>query len=312
MRSRKLLADGYAYFFGKSSFQYIHSSDQFFLYPVDLRFTIKREDIYYTPKDAHGLPQKEYHSVGLQYNPTRMAAYALGHWNNYKIESCPSSEKEFIKAANWFLDNSDGLWRYTFDWGQETSPWISCMSQGEGISVLVRAYSLTQIKDYLEAAQRAAVPFTKSIQDGGVLSRLPKSNDLFFEEYPSGTAKHVLNGYLYSLIGIVELCRFVPEAADLCRLDEHLSSLENNISRWDMGFWSAYDLEGEGQKVRNYTTFDYHSHHLAQLFYLSETLDSDYLKQVCKRWSNYSRSLKNRLKAFSGKVKYRIKVPAQC
>src|SRR5699024_12308151 len=74
-------------------------------------------------------------------------------------------------------------------------------AQGQIISVLTRAYQLTNNPLYKKISLKAIIPFEKKIELGGVVSHL--GNDIFFEEYPTNNPKNVLNGYLFSMIGII-------------------------------------------------------------------------------------------------------------
>ena len=59
-------------------------------------------------------------------------------------------------------------------------------------------------RSYLAAAARAAAVFNISSQEGGVrgevLGRYP-----WYEEYPTAPSSHILNGFMYGLVGLQEL-----------------------------------------------------------------------------------------------------------
>lgn len=277
---------------------------------MDLDFTLDKEVFYYQPRDKNNIPVKLYQSVGQQYNPTRISSFALAHYNRYMRHDNAENLDVFMKMAEWFMRDKNGLWYYNFDWGDLCAPWLSCMSQGEGISVLVRAYKVTGDEKYLEKAIQSTIPLKQSIEAGGVRSFID-NDSVFLEEYPTKTPIHVLNGFLYAMIGLIELRKFKPECVNALDFDGLLDTLVNNIGRWDLGYWSAYDLSHETNFQANACTVSYHNLHISQLSFVADQTGRPELIDTVKRWQVYAASPINRVRAFYSKVKFRIKVPAQ-
>lgn len=279
------------------------------IYPIDLQFTLDDEDTFYAPFDECGIPQKRYSSVGVQYNPTRVAAYGFALWNSYKIKGCTESLSKFMQVADWFLTFTDGRFNYNFDWERNQSPWVSGMAQGEGISILVRAYDISKNKQYLDRAFDAVEILLLPCSEGGVLSYL--DGGMFFEEYPDGSSNRVLNGFMYTLIGLLELKQLTGnEKINLVTADA-LKTLARNISRWNLNGWSSYDLNNEGGVLRNYATMDYHSLHVAQLNYIISHCDAKELCDARREWSNSVTRVTKRLEALIRKVIFRIRYKPQ-
>jgi len=310
LRWRKLAHDVQGYLVGNADFTFVENALNTWHYPLDLEFTLRDPGFYFAPRDAEGLPIRLYRSVGIQYNPTRIAAYALAHYNRYLRTQVEESRAQFLKAAEWFMRSPEGLWWYTYPWQDLQAPWLSAMAQGEGISVLVRAWVLTHEVRYLDQARRALIPFAQSIEAGGVRSTL-EDGCPFLEEYPSSSPVHVLNGFLYALIGLADLHRVAPEMTDSIGLDDFLNTLEHHIEAWDAGFWSLYDLSHLYKGRRNFTTVSYHNLHISQLSFLGHLFRRPHLMQVATRWTEYAHHMSNRLRAFWGKVRYRLQEPAQ-
>ncbi|NEP01158.1 MAG: D-glucuronyl C5-epimerase [Symploca sp. SIO2E9] len=278
------------------------------IYPIDLEFTLLKEGKYYSPKDLHGTPIKKYKSVGSQYNPTRIAAYALAHFNRYFNNHNQTSHDIFLQMADWFMKSEDGIWRYLFNWNDLKAPWISCMSQGEGISVLTRAYWLTKNDKYLQQAIKATAPFSLYICEGGVRSKIDGKWE-FLEEYPSSSPTHTLNGFLYTLIGILDLSEFYPQTIHETGLNELLKTLSSQWQLWDLSYWSAYDLHLSKSRLRNYVTVSYHKIHISLVRYLYSRFEDLELKECFETWLDYYNSPINRVRALAAKVKYRMEVP---
>ncbi len=307
----KLLRDVASYLRRNCDFSYREDAVTSTAYPVDLAFTLEREDLYYRPKDADGLPVRIYLSAGRQYNPTRIAAYALAHYNRYLDHEDEADKATFFRAAEWFMRSPDGRWRYEFDWGELKAPWVSAMAQGEGVSVLVRAWYLSGEDRYLEQALRALEPFTQPANEGGVLSFL-ESGDPFLEEYPTPRPVHVLNGFLYAVIGLADLERIAGQVLPKgLRASDWLGVLTKHLNGWNLGFWSAYDLAVGRYGLRNPATVSYHRLHIAQLRFLGEWGSSDVLIAVARQWQAYLKSTVNRVRALALKISFRSlhKVP---
>jgi hypothetical protein len=306
----KHLRDVAHYVSGSAEFELNESALRSWAYPVSFEFTLEHETRFYSPKDAAGLPLRVYKSVGSQYNPTRIAAYGLAHFNRYLASSGSECRETFMKTADWFAAAGDGRWSYHFDWNDLNAPWISCMTQGQGISVLARAYHLTGEAKYLESARMALTPLRRPLSMGGVRSRLDDASE-FLEEYPSSAPVHVLNGFLFALIGIYDLMRLEPGFGPSAGFDELVQSLESNIGKWDLGYWSAYDVSTGAYGIRNATTMAYHRLHITQLRFLGTMLNRAVLRDTADRWDAQSKSVAHRLRALASKLLYRSLVRTQ-
>lgn len=305
----KLSVDISEAFLGSNKYELFNIIGNGNCYPLDLRFTLSNEQFYYAPKDPLGIPVKQYKTAGIQYNPTRIAAFALAHFNQYISDGNPNSRNTFLSMADWFLKSEDGLWKYNFDWGDLKAPWISGMAQGEGISVLVRAYLLTENAKYLDKAFQAIYPFSLSVENGGVRSKLDGKWD-FLEEYPSKRPSHTLNGFLYALVGIKDLIDIEPDIESQTGFSELIDTLSNQWFRWDLSTWSAYDLQRSPSGKANFATVSYHKIHIALMRYLGTQLNEPQLQKCSNKWLGDYMSLLKRVRALWGKISYRLELPA--
>nr|CAD7444162.1 unnamed protein product [Timema bartmani] len=207
---------------------------------------------------------------------------------------------QFYDAARWFVrhqDPSTGGWpnpvkRRVAPGMADLEPgWYSAMGQGHAISVLARAYHHSGgDPQYLRSAVAALRPFRVPSAEGGVLSSF-LGKFPWYEEYPTIPASFVLNGFIYSLLGLYDLKTisspdYVKEAADL--FDQGMSSLKRLLLLYDTGSGTSYDLRHFTLgSPPNLARWDYHATHVNQLLLLA-TIDRDpLLISTAERWIGY-------------------------
>src|SRR5690242_10859672 len=147
---------------------------------------------YAGPYDEQGIPLLDYQGrLGRQYNPIAIAQYGLGNFNAFSRTGDTGRRQKFLAFADWLVANLEtnraGLrvWNHHFDWEYRTTlrtPWQSALAQGQGISVLVRAFSQTRNSKYMEAAANAFAAFKKETWEGGML-HIDEHGDVWLEEY---------------------------------------------------------------------------------------------------------------------------------
>lgn len=305
----KLIKDVHSFIKGTDVFGYNVSCIDDSTYPLDLSFTLIESNFYYKNIDENGIPYRVYSSVGKQYNPTRVAAYGLAHYNDYINNGSQESKKVFLSMADWFMSKPSGEYGYSFDWEDLKAPWLSCMAQGEAASLLVRAYKTTDNKAYLDQALLSLKPLYKTIVEGGVQS-LIDNKYIFLEEYPSFRSAHVLNGFLYALTGVIET-RLITEDKDLKYLEENLVySLIENLHRWGTKYWSYYQIDSD-KVIKNFCTPAYHNLHITQLKFINKHYPDPKLEEKIYFWSKGSYRMDIRMRALIGKATYRIINKAQ-
>lgn len=185
-------------------------------------------------------------------SPMMVAQGALGFWERH-LDGEPEAAACFLSMADWLVARAvprgDGV-AWLHDYPTEKyllqPGWISGMTQGEAISVLLRAHVLTGEQRYLTTARQAFEPFRVDVRDGGVVRELDGS--LVIEEYPTETPTAVLNGWIFGLLGLHELALVLPDdeavAATLARCRDGLLTL---LPRYDAGWWSRYSLRDHGR-----------------------------------------------------------------
>lgn len=278
------------------------------LYAIDWSYQLAREPDYFAPKDLEGIPLRQYRApLGMRYLPSRIATYGLTHWNLWRRTGGEHHRQEFLTVVAWLRRSErDGRFEHDFDAAGMPAGWISCISQGEAISALTRAYTLTGDAGYLAAAHRANHWLTLPEEQGGLLSRLPDGS-LFVEEYPGSPIRHVLNGCLYAALGIADLCRADPtDRAVADFFSELMRGVASNISAWDANGWSVYDYASGTSQRRNLNTMTYQLLQVAQLAFLADASGELALREASQRWARAVGRPSTRLRALMRKIAYRL------
>ncbi|XP_048775492.1 D-glucuronyl C5-epimerase B-like [Ostrea edulis] len=214
------------------------------------------------------------------------------------ILSTHAHKNLFFDAANYFVRHQDprGGWpvkvtRKLIPEVMELEPgWYSAMGQGQAISLLVRAYVASKDSTYLEAAGRALDIFDIPSSEGGVLAKFLNKYD-WYEEYPTTPSSFVLNGFIYSLIGLYDLKeiaigRIREKAAKL--YEKGMMTLKTMLPMFDSGIGTFYDLRHiTAGLAPNRARWDYHKVHIKQLYLLVELDDDKLFKNTLQRWKGY-------------------------
>ena len=263
--------------------------------------------------DASGVPQLDYHGhIGMQYNPIAIAQYGLGNYNLWRHTANPDRRKKFFLIADWLAShlesnsNEIAVWNHHFDWEYRDTlkaPWYSALAQGQGISVLVRAYKESHDAHYLDAARAAFLSFQRPIEEGGV-AFTDESGDLWFEEYIVSPPTHILNGFIWALWGVYDYALATREGAANELFARGVRTLLHNLDRYDLGFWSLY--EQSGTRLPMVASPFYHRLHIVQLRIMHRLTGEEPFARVADRWRDYARSRINRARALVYKSAFKL------
>jgi len=185
------------------------------------------------------------------------------------------------------------------------TPWLSAMAQGEGASLLVRVYQETGEEVFAEAARRALRLLFVSTKERGVQASLGGRG--FPEEYPTDPPSLVLNGAIFALWGLHDVGVALADTHATRAFSEGVDTLAAEIHRWDLGYWSRYDLFPH--PVVNVASSFYHELHVNQLTALNRMAPRRELELAVERFRAYAASRPNRARAFGHKVLFRMAVP---
>lgn len=263
--------------------------------------------------DEQGIPMLDYHgTIGTQYNPIAIAQYGLGNYNLFQRTGEERNREKFILAADWLRDalveNQSGVpvWIHNFDFEYQEvlrSPWYSGLAQGQGLSVLVRAYQLTKNEEYLEAAHQAFTAFKLPVTEGGVIVEDEKGY-LWIEEYIISQPTHILNGFIWALWGVYDYYLAAKSEAAKKLYDCGLKTLVENLHRYDTGSWSLYELSS--LKLKMVASPFYHQLHIVQLRILYNMTGEETFLEYAERWASYLKKPFNRWKALLKKMLFKI------
>lgn len=228
----------------------------------------------------------------VAYSPGDIAQYALNQYLQYMETENPAHRKGFLVQADWLVENQvwdgrQGIWLYNFPLPQYDleHPWASSLSQGLGISVLLRAYCLTGNEPYFSAAQRAYQSFLIPIEDGGVAWK--SSEDLFFEEIP--LPYHILNGNIFGLLGLYDYYRVTQSQEAEVLIERNLRTTAIWLPLYDTGYWSNYSLIPRslfGFEIA-LASPSYHDLHIDLLRVLGDITGRPLFFEYAITWENY-------------------------
>src|SRR5215831_21222944 len=127
-----------------------HTVSELLSYPVE-------------PSLLLSFPDIPTHTVGVSSDgdltgrhPTIIAQVALVHWNRYLETNGDIHRECFLEQASWLVKHASGTRDDSGGWPIASphpdfptrGPWLSALTQGIAISVLLRAYQLTREQPY--------------------------------------------------------------------------------------------------------------------------------------------------------------------
>lgn len=251
--------------------------------------------------DEQGVPRKSYRAQGPQYNPLFIAWWGLFNLQRYLSTQDYIYCRKFLVQVDWLKANAvhrpDGavVWPCYFDWQEGrcklSSPWISAMYQGVVISTLIRAYRMDRDQDLLDLCHKAVKVFSQSIEEGGVKTLVVAGS--LYEEYPAYPLPRVLDGFLFSLLGLYDLAT-ETDSPDIRRLfNDGIEGLKGTLESWNYkNKWSWYGSHGYLCPPH------YHKLNASLLAILGRLTDDQTLLRYAGLWDNTQRSLADKTEIF--------------
>ena len=231
------------------------------------------------------------------YLPLYISTSAIGFANKVQDgENREENLKYFLNHVNWLKDNlrlsthdgvKYGVWEHNFRFPygiyKLEVPWRSGMAQGEGVTVLNKAYEITGDVSYLEYAKYALNAFFIDIKDGGVTYK-DSENEWWFEEYAraaDGVEPRVLNGAIWAILDVYEFWKTTGDQDAKTLFVKGTNSIKNRLGEYDTGRWTYYDAIG------TIATKHYHGDHIKLTQKLYEITGEKIFLEYNKKWSKY-------------------------
>jgi heparosan-N-sulfate-glucuronate 5-epimerase len=202
--------------------------------------------------DSAGIPRVRYQGRREPvYNPVTVAQHGLQQLSYFALTGRRPHLHRAVRAARWFEQTQDrrtGKWLYRFRWRVVRTrltlraPWASAMAQGQAMSLLTRVYLATGERRYLAAAVRAMRPLGRSVRRGGLLARL--QGRPWYEEYPTRPPSFVLNGFMFTLLGLHDLGAVRSSRGARALYRRGLQTLAASLHLYDTPSGSLYHLAG--------------------------------------------------------------------
>lgn len=246
------------------------------------------------PKDL--IPITVHDNGAVEYFSIAIFQYGLAAYDLWLLTNDISMLKKFNNCVEWAINNQliSGAW-ITFATQNIEQPY-SAMAQGEGISLMVRAYKLTNNLKYLESAHRAMLFMLTPREKGGVCEYI--GDDLFLYEFTYLPC--VLNGWIFAAWGLFDYYKTTKDSYVKSMWERTIQTLAKNLSTYDAGYWSYYN------DMKALASPFYHNLHIAQLKVLYELTNINEFKSTAMLWEKYNKSFLNRMKAFSKKALQKI------
>ena len=238
------------------------------------------------------IPMSTDEKAGKVYFPIAIFQYGLGAYDLYIGTGKEIYKDQFMRCVDWAINNQEeiGAWN-NFGFVQVEAPYSS-MCQGEGCSLLLRAYKETGNVSYLTAATKAIDFMLLPIDKGGTTEYL--NEEIIFYEYTNKST--ILNGWIFSFFGLYELNLILNDAKYKELVGISVCSLKNHINDFDLGFWSKYDMD------KMIASPFYHKLHIAQLKALVMIDDDAAFSEMLAEFERYQNSWWNRQRAFIKKA----------
>ncbi len=216
--------------------------------------------LYYFTLDGLGIVCLQFTLFGgsaKQYFPVTVQQYALCQYNLYVQNKKREHKETFLHHADWLLESLKvrgnlAYWPYTwpmrileYTW-KKPYDWASCIAQGQGLSVLIRAHSLTKDKKYLAPCKKLLKSFETDYRKSGGILETDRYGDAWYLEFPA-TVRHgrVLNGFLYALIGLWEYYLYTKDKQAKKLFETGKETAAKNLDLYDLDWgwfkWSRYD-----------------------------------------------------------------------
>ena len=225
--------------------------------------------------------------------PVTIFQYGLGAYDLFLQCGDEKYLKKFMQCVKWTLLHQDnkGRWNNFFHVCPDNP--YGAMAQGEGASLLLRAFVYTGEEKYFVAAKKAIDYMLLSVTEGG--TTLYDNEEVLFAEYTHLPV--VMNGWIFSWWGLYDYVLVTSDKGHYKQiLDASCDSLEKNLSKFKTFYWSKYDLGGKMASPF------YHNLHIAQMEAMYQLTGRVVFREYAQRWKRQQRNILCKSIAFAEKA----------
>jgi hypothetical protein len=281
---------GYDY---RTGFQQYSPSGDFLNYGAQIRF---RDIPGIIALDHDGIPMVWYEDA-YYYNPVTVAEHALSLYGRYtRGENTLSAFRTAVDRLVSLQDES-GAFRYTFQYKYIDTVlepgWTSGLAQGYALSVFARAVVSLGDRRYVDAGDRALEFLTTPVASGGVMDTMASLHGslgsfVFFQEIVNSPPSYILNGFMFALLGLYDWSQ-LGGAKESARsyFQRGVLTLSNILQYYDLGAYSAYDLQHITYGRAPHVAGEYHQIHIYQLHALASITNAPELSATELAWRGY-------------------------
>ncbi|MBS1927282.1 MAG: hypothetical protein JST95_01645 [Bacteroidetes bacterium] len=285
------------YFKAMPDYWKLTDPDKLHKYPIGYYPLSFRDRLYqghYIDFDAEGLPMFPSRTGELVHFCTGMCSFAFAHWEEFLNTGDSVNAGHVLKVADYLIKMAEprsngSLMILDYDSDKRDNGVTCGMNQGESISVLCRAYCISNNRNYLDAAKKMAISFGEDYGHDGVRGYLEPNGAPWYLE----GGKMILNGHNYSLFGLRDLYAVSGERWVKEYLETGIKSVVESIHFFDNGYWSWYWLN----KPHYIASAMYHNLHVCQLKALARLSGEDKLSIYADRFAGYAQSPIKRTRA---------------
>jgi D-glucuronyl C5-epimerase C-terminus. len=211
--------------------------------------------------------------------PVAIFQYGLGAYDLFLTSSDEKYLRKFRQCVDWAIKHQEdsGAWS-NFFYIYKEHPY-GAMCQGEGASLLIRAYKQFKDESYIVAARKAIEFMLKPVEQGGTSVYTAGLVLLEYTHLPV-----VLNGWIFSAFGLYDMSLITKEKQYKEAFEKTINTMLNKLAQFDNGYWSLYDLDGK------ITSPFYHNLHIAQMQALYQITGNKIFNEYVERWQKFQNS----------------------
>lgn len=242
-----------------------------------------REKVSFAPEhiDNASIPFVITEKGNKFYFPVAIFQYAFGLLDFYYETKETKYIEHFKRCVEWTIQNQldTGAWD-NFSYYYPTHPY-GAMAQGEGASLLIRAYTIYGDEKYLIAAKKAIDFMLIDANVGGCTEY--KDDNVILLEYPH--RKAVLNGWIFAWWGLYDYVLVTNDKSEYRTvLEKSLASMIALLPAFKNANWSIYDLE------KRIASPFYHNLHIAQMQAMYQLTGEQIFNEYAKCWSQQQKN----------------------